>query len=176
VLVLDQNTILVANDNNYPFSVGRPPGIDHNEIIQLQLDKPLNLDPRVGLAGLSLPTSRILGGNGDDTLYGTSGDDLLDGGEGNDTLYGREGNNVFLAKGGAGNDVFFLDNGNNSVYAGEGAVTIFGFSSNDQITRGSGLSGSNFTVSVSGNDTVVSAGSDLLATLKYVQLSSLNIA
>jgi hypothetical protein len=248
VLVLDENTILVANDNNYPFSVGRPPGIDNNEIIQLQLDKPLNLDPRVGLAGLSLPTSRLNGGNEDDTLYGTSSDDLLDGGEGNNTLYGNEGNNIFLAKagndvayGGAGNDVFFLGNGNNSVYAGEGknrvvtgtgndiiyagagddtistgagddliyggegnniisagtgndiayvgsgsvrfildagvgAVTIFGFSSNDQITRGSGLASSNFTVSVRGNDTLVSAGSDLLATLKYVQLSSLNIA
>ncbi|MGI8504446.1 MAG: calcium-binding protein, partial [Hassallia sp.] len=247
VLVVDANTILVANDNNYPFSVGRPPGIDNNEIIQLQLDKPLNLDPRVGLAGLNLPTSRILGGNGDDTLYGTSGDDFLDGGEGNNTLYGSEGNDTFLAKsgndiayGGAGNDVFFLGNGNNSVYAsegrnrvvtgtgndliyagagddtistgagddliyagqgnniisagtgndtvyvgsgndrfildgGEGAVTIFGFSSNDQITRGSGLSAnSNFTVSVSGNDTLVSQGADLLATLKYVQLNTVN--
>ncbi len=248
VLVLDENTILVANDNNYPFSVGRPPGIDNNEIIQLQLDKPLNLDPRVGLAGLSLPTSQFLGGNGDDTLYGTPGDDFLDGGEGNNTLYGSEGNNTFLAKsgndiayGGAVNDVFFLGNGNNSVYASEGRnrvvtgtgndliyagagddtistgagddliyagegnniisagtgndtvyvgsgsdrfildagigdVTIFGFSSNDQIIRGSGLSGSNFTVSVSGNDTLISQGADLLATLKYVQLSSLNIA
>ncbi|MBD2607018.1 esterase-like activity of phytase family protein [Scytonema hofmannii FACHB-248] len=248
VLVLDENTILVANDNNYPFSVGRPPGIDNNEIIQLQLDKPLNLDPRVGFAGLNLPTSQILGGNEDDTLFGTPGDDFLDGGEGNNTLYGSEGNNTFLAKsgndiayGGAVNDVFFLGNGNNSVYASEGrnrvvtgtgndliyagagddtistgagddliyasegnniisagtgndtvyvgsgsdrfifdagigAVTIFGFSSNDQITRGSGLSGSNFTVSVSGNDTLVSAGNDLLATLKYVQLNTVNLA
>ena len=52
VLVVDENTILVANDNNYPFSVGRGPDIDNNEIIQLKLDQPLNLDPRVGLAGL----------------------------------------------------------------------------------------------------------------------------
>ncbi|WP_421656302.1 glycerophosphodiester phosphodiesterase family protein [Leptothermofonsia sp. ETS-13] len=50
VLVIDANTILVANDNNYPFSVGRPPAIDNNEIILLQLDEPLNLDPRIGLA------------------------------------------------------------------------------------------------------------------------------
>lgn len=53
VLVLDADTILVANDNNYPFSVGRPPGIDNNEIIELQLNEPLNLDPRLGVAGLS---------------------------------------------------------------------------------------------------------------------------
>lgn len=47
VLVLDANTILVANDNNYPFSIGRPPAIDNNEIIVLELSQPLNLDPRV---------------------------------------------------------------------------------------------------------------------------------
>jgi glycerophosphoryl diester phosphodiesterase len=53
VLVIDANRILVANDNNYPFSVGRPPAIDNNEITLLQLEQPLNLDPRVGLAGLN---------------------------------------------------------------------------------------------------------------------------
>ncbi|WP_347272638.1 glycerophosphodiester phosphodiesterase family protein [Leptolyngbya sp. FACHB-17] len=53
VLVIDPFTILVANDNNYPFSVGRPPNIDNNEIIRLQLEQPLNLDPRVGLAAVS---------------------------------------------------------------------------------------------------------------------------
>ncbi|MBW4627361.1 MAG: esterase-like activity of phytase family protein [Brasilonema octagenarum HA4186-MV1] len=53
VLVIDQNTILVANDNNYPFSVGRPPAIDNDEIILLGLGKPLSLDPRVGIAGLN---------------------------------------------------------------------------------------------------------------------------
>ena len=50
LLVIDANTILVANDNNYPFSIGRPPSIDNSEIVQISLDKPLNLDPRVGLA------------------------------------------------------------------------------------------------------------------------------
>lgn len=43
VLVLDAKTILVANDNNYPFSTGRSGGIDNNEIITLGLEKPLNL-------------------------------------------------------------------------------------------------------------------------------------
>lgn len=53
VLVIDPKTLLVANDNNYPFSVGRPPNIDNNEIILLQLEQPLNLDSRVGLAAVS---------------------------------------------------------------------------------------------------------------------------
>ena len=56
VLVLDKDTILVANDNNYPFSVGRPPAIDNNEIIELKLANPLNVDPRVGLTGMTLNT------------------------------------------------------------------------------------------------------------------------
>jgi hypothetical protein len=49
VLVLDANTLLVANDNNYPFSIARPPGIDNTEIILLKLSRSLNLDSRIGL-------------------------------------------------------------------------------------------------------------------------------
>lgn len=53
VIVLDKDTILVANDNNYPFSVGRPPAIDNNEILVLQLGESLELDEQLGLAGLN---------------------------------------------------------------------------------------------------------------------------
>ena len=53
LLVLNANTLLVANDNNYPFSVGRGPDIDNNEIIQISLETPLALDPRLGVEGLS---------------------------------------------------------------------------------------------------------------------------
>ncbi len=49
VLVVDANTILVANDNNYPFSSGRPPMIDNTEIVQITLDQPLNIDPRLAI-------------------------------------------------------------------------------------------------------------------------------
>ncbi|MGB3535652.1 MAG: esterase-like activity of phytase family protein [Microcoleaceae cyanobacterium] len=42
ILVLDENTILVANDNNYPFSTGRAPEIDNSEIIQIELNQPLS--------------------------------------------------------------------------------------------------------------------------------------
>ncbi|HJS74216.1 MAG TPA: esterase-like activity of phytase family protein, partial [Vicinamibacteria bacterium] len=48
VLVLDEDRILVANDNNYPFSVGRPPAIDNDEIIVLSLPRKLRLDRRLG--------------------------------------------------------------------------------------------------------------------------------
>jgi glycerophosphoryl diester phosphodiesterase len=50
VLVLDANTIMVLNDNNYPGTGGRGPNVkDNNEVLWLKLDKPLKLDPRVGL-------------------------------------------------------------------------------------------------------------------------------
>lgn len=49
VLVLDDDKILVANDNNYPFSVGRGPDIDDNEIIVLELDRKLRLSSKLGV-------------------------------------------------------------------------------------------------------------------------------
>ena len=51
VLVINQRTILVANDNNYPFSIGRGPDIDNNEITLLRLPQTLDLDPQLGLDG-----------------------------------------------------------------------------------------------------------------------------
>lgn len=52
VLVIDQNTILVANDNNFRSGAGRPPQPDQNEFLLLKLDQPLNVDPRVGLSAV----------------------------------------------------------------------------------------------------------------------------
>jgi glycerophosphoryl diester phosphodiesterase len=284
-LVIDETTILIANDNNYPFSVGRPPAIDNNEIVVLHLDKPLNLDPRVGLAGLNAPAQSISGTSGDDTLFGTSADELFDAGEGNNTIYAGEGANFILAGNGndtaytgsandvinlgggnntayagegknrvttdAGNDTVYLGaaddfvnagDGNNTIYAGEGvnqvftgsgndtvyagaagdtirtgagddliyagegnnviaagtgndtvyagsgsdkfildagmgSVTIITFGANDVISRGVGLAaGDALTVRVSGGDTLISKGDDLLATLKWVQLNSVTVA
>jgi hypothetical protein len=48
VVVVDENTILVANDNNYPFSMGREADIDNNEIILIDLKEPLNLERNLG--------------------------------------------------------------------------------------------------------------------------------
>ena len=45
VLPVDEQTLLVINDNNYPSSVGRTPGKpDDNEFILIQLDRPLKLE------------------------------------------------------------------------------------------------------------------------------------
>jgi hypothetical protein len=48
LVVIDEDTILVANDNNYPFSQGREDDIDNNEVALINLDEPLNLDPTLG--------------------------------------------------------------------------------------------------------------------------------
>lgn len=58
LVVVDENTILVANDNNYPFSQGREDDIDNNEAILINLDTPLNLDPNLGGTPMT-PTSII---------------------------------------------------------------------------------------------------------------------
>ena len=52
MVALSDSQILVANDNNYPFSLGRPPAIDNDEMIVLQLAEPLSFDERL------LPASR----------------------------------------------------------------------------------------------------------------------
>ncbi|MEY4519585.1 MAG: hypothetical protein RLZZ499_2185 [Cyanobacteriota bacterium] len=58
VVVIDENTILVANDNNYPFSQGREDDIDNNEAILIDLEQPLNLDPN--LRGTPVTSTSII--------------------------------------------------------------------------------------------------------------------
>ncbi|MBM7773139.1 hypothetical protein JOD54_003343 [Actinokineospora baliensis] len=48
VAILDDRTLAVLNDNNFPFSSGRTPGKpDNNEFITIRLTERLNADPRV---------------------------------------------------------------------------------------------------------------------------------
>ncbi len=63
VVVIDEDTILVANDNNYPFSMGREEDIDNNEVALIELDEPLDLDPSLGGTALTQE-------NGEETMEG----------------------------------------------------------------------------------------------------------
>ena len=48
VIIFDRKRIGVLNDNNFPFSTGRNPGLpDDNEFIILELDRPLGKSPRL---------------------------------------------------------------------------------------------------------------------------------
>ena len=149
VLVIDENTILVANDNNYPFSVGRPPEIDNNEIILVELDESLDLDPRLGGSATTpaednTDSDSVFGTDGADELevglspefdgsnslvFAGAGDDVVDAssGEGGNRIYLGSGDDMMIlgsgdrVLGGAGDDQFFaLDGGDNTITGGAG--------------------------------------------------------
>jgi glycerophosphoryl diester phosphodiesterase len=157
ILVIDATTILVGNDNNYPFSTGRTSGIDNNEIVQIGLDKPLNLSSLVGLAAQA--TNKVMTGtSGDDTtlvpatkdtVFTDGGNDLVDGsvskgnsnriygGDGNDELYAGKNDRLF---GEAGDDILdaSLGKGNNRLYGGTGSDSLFAGTPNDFLSGGDG--------------------------------------
>jgi glycerophosphoryl diester phosphodiesterase len=156
ILVLDANTILVGNDNNYPFSIGRPPNIDNNEIVQITLDKPLNLSPLAGLAALG--GNKVVTGTAQDdttlvptlkdTVFADGGNDIIDGSvsKGSDNrLYGGDGNDELFAGlrdrlfGEAGNDILDASQGKggNRLYGGAGNDTLFA-GANDFLDGGDG--------------------------------------
>lgn len=195
VLVLDAQTILVANDNNYPFSVGRPPAIDNNEILILGLDQPLNLDPRVGLGavgrniiegspnidtlvGLDNKDDLIVAGAGSDRLGGLGGNDALYGQDGNDLLWGGDGDD--LLRGGLGNDTLIGDDfpgvGRDTfvLAAGEGTDTILDFQvGNDFLDLAGGLTFGQLAIAQDGDNALISFQDETLAILTGVNASAL---
>jgi glycerophosphoryl diester phosphodiesterase len=213
VLVIDEKTILVANDNNYPFSLGRPPAIDNNEMVLLTLEQPLLLDPRVGLKGLefhknttvqtqSNADQTVFTGDGNDNIFTGKGDDRIAASQGNNYIVDKGGNNTIttgdgrdtietgagddiintyggddvitagrgrnLIDSGTGNDWVYLDGGVDTVVLnrGVGSVTVSKFSINDRLSLGSGLQFSDLAFQKNDGDTLISAGTDLLATLR----------
>jgi Ca2+-binding RTX toxin-like protein len=79
----------------------------------------------------------IVGGGGDDQLFGDennnlisggSGDDYLAGGAGNDGLYGGDGNDALY--GGSGNDVLDGEGGTNNQADYDGAADDYSFTRN----------------------------------------------
>lgn len=139
VLVVDEDTILVANDNNYPFSTGREGGIDNSEVILLQLEQPLDLDPRLGGTAVTpdeesdfepsfgSDAADVIEVSGSDELIFAGGeDDLIDLSlsEGGNRAYGASGDDIFIlgsedrAIGNSGADRFFATGGDNTITGG----------------------------------------------------------
>ncbi|MBD0335894.1 MAG: esterase-like activity of phytase family protein, partial [Cyanobacteria bacterium Co-bin13] len=141
LLVIDENTILVANDNNYPFSVGRPPGIDNNEIVQIGLKEALNLDPRAGVAALSRTITQetrsaetLVGSDdADDYIFASGGNDTVAGGLGDDVIYGEAGDDVLRGDRNSRSSQIGEPGGNDVIYGGAGNDRIGGKSGNDQL-------------------------------------------
>ncbi|MEO0887157.1 MAG: glycerophosphodiester phosphodiesterase, partial [Cyanobacteria bacterium J06648_10] len=201
VLVLDEDTILVANDNNYPFSTGRSDTeIDNNEIIQIKLSEPLNLDPRLGVDGFvdggvetitGNDTDEILaGGPGNQIIRGEGGDDVLRGDlnnrdaqvgvGGDDIIYGGAGNDRIGGKG--GNDRLFGDAGDDQIWGDDGDDLIYGGLGNDTLTGDdfSGGQGADTFVLAAGEgtDTIVDfeVGTDLIGLAGGLTFGQLTLA
>ena len=106
----------------------------------------------IGRPGVS---NHLVGGIGNDVLYGGQLADTLDGGAGNDQF--NPGNGADLIHCGAGND---------SVWAGYGNDTVFGGAGNDWISGGNGRTTSATILTLfggAGNDTIAGGvGADRL--------------
>jgi 3-phytase len=111
----------------------------------------------------------------DDLIYAGAGNDVINAGVGNNTIYAGSGNNTITS---SGVDTIFAGSGSDRVVLGEGAgvATIIKFDEGDRITLTGNLTFSNLNISQSGGDTFISAGGDLLATLKYTQFSTITSA
>jgi glycerophosphoryl diester phosphodiesterase len=132
ILILSEDQVLVANDNNYPFSKGRPPAIDNNEMVVLQLSTPLDLDPRLGMtAAMGLSPNTVVGTSEDNSLQPTTGSAYTPG-----TFDGR-GDTVFTGAGKDQVDVSIANGFDNQIFTGSGVDTIFA-GSRDVVTGGSG--------------------------------------
>ncbi len=78
----------------------------------------------------------ILGGSGNDRLYGQNGNDLVDGGAGNDRLYGQNGDDRLM--GGVGNDRLYGGSGGDDLQGGDGNDRLYGGSGDDVLAGGAG--------------------------------------
>ncbi|MEA5625272.1 beta strand repeat-containing protein [Nostoc sp. UHCC 0251] len=127
---------------------------------------------------------RLFGGNGNDFLHGTPGNDYLNGGNGKDKLYGDNGKDTLnggnandLLCGGLGSDILTGGNGKDKFVfaAGEGTDIITDFcKSNDLIGLSGGLTFNQ--LSFTGNNIIVTATDEILATLAGISTTTLTAA
>jgi len=78
----------------------------------------------------------VKGGAGEDRIWGNSGNDDLRGGKGDDELYGGSGNDIL--RGGKDNDYLEGNSGDDDLRGGQGDDEIWGNSGNDTIRDGAG--------------------------------------
>jgi len=137
--------------------------------------------------------NKLFGGAGNDSLYGGSQDDLIYGGLGHDTIFASEGNNKVYGEfgddiiySGAGNDLINGGTGNDTIWLGGGQDVVvlakgFGIDTinnfqlgQTQIGLSAGLTFNDLAIAQGNGATLISAGNELLASLSWVQASSIN--
>ena len=111
---------------------------------------------------------KLVGGAGNDFIYGTNGTNQLYGEKGNDILYGRGGNDKLY--GGAGKDKLYGESGKDKLYGDGGGDCLIGGDGNDELYGGAGKdelygeSGNDKLYGGDGNDKLHGgAGNDILS-------------
>jgi len=100
--------------------------------------------------------SRLVGGDGNDTLIGGSSADTINGGAGNDTLSGNAGDDRLVGADGA--DIVRAGSGDDIILGGDGLNELFGDAGNDLIFGGAdvdrlfGGDGADVLVGLDGDD------------------------
>jgi Ca2+-binding RTX toxin-like protein len=114
-------------------------------------------------------SDRLNGGSGSDQLLGNNGNDQLQGNSGNDRLSGGHGQDVLIAglgrdqlTGGTNADIFVLNQGS-------GDCIITDFQPQDRLALPTDISFGDLTVRQQAGNTVISLGSNPLATLVNVE-------
>lgn len=134
----------------------------------------------------------LLGEDGNDEIYGSAGNDYMDGGNGNDKIYAYGGTNTIYGRAGSdtievGSGINFIDAGlgNDSIILngrldtisltrGNGLDTIYNYSAGStRFNLAAGLTFSDLTIVQNGNNTLISAGTEKLASLVGVQAGSI---
>ncbi len=96
--------------------------------------------PMVPVVNVSLRDSVaddvLIGGAGNDSLFGSFDDDSLDGGDGNDSIYGNSGDDVL--NGGDGNDTLKGSDGDDALNGGDGNDSLSGSYGDDVLNGGDG--------------------------------------
>jgi 5'-nucleotidase / UDP-sugar diphosphatase len=134
----------------------------------------------------------IFAGNGNNRVFAGNGNDTVTTGSGDDIIYANEGNNSVITN--AGNDIVYTGSGDDFINAGigvdtiwlnggkdtvvlnrSGADTINGFQlGQTTLALSGGLKFTDLTITQGNGATLISAGNELLASLSWVQASSLN--
>lgn len=116
----------------------------------------------------------ISGGAGDDQIFGNGGNDTVMGGDGRDAIYTGSGNDVINA--GAGDDTLWLGGGLDVVVLAKtnGADTVNGFRVGQTKLGLAGLTFADVAIAQSSRGAVISAGTEVLATLNGVSAGALN--
>lgn len=100
--------------------------------------------------GPDLPSSRLYGDDGNDSIFGGAGNDTIHGGIGDDTIDGRGARNLIYGEDGADNLLGGEDN--DRIYGGAGNDTIIGGAGNNKLC---GDDGNDRVEGQDGNDTII---------------------